>query len=540
MNDPPLHPLELILRRCAEAAPAPWYPSAFARERGISRDSLDPHLDQLRLGGLIRLTDWVQGHGQGYALTPEGAEVVQNPRLLARLKDGRLPLGTNGLAARQSPAEGTPAFGDRAEAVRTALLEPSIPRVTLALLFINILWFFVGLGLAVHEGLPANLYLWGGAERNEDAFRYSEVLRLLGNMNGSDFYLRSQWWRLFTCAFVHIGLIHLGVNMLSLYWVGPLLERMWGHGRFLILYLLALVGGSCGMLFSDPVHGSAGASGALWGIMASMATWLYLNRRVLPPGLVSTWAQQLLMVFVLNVFITFSVANISKGGHFGGGLAGLMAAVPLHYLRFGRPGQRVLAFVGLFALPLLCVAALAYFLAGKGGEEIRAFSARFDAALWEGYFGPKVDHVADLAGAVYDKQVKPLLERHPDRRDPAEIEKTVASLARVKTQVDGLSRLLQEAGPFYTARYREARRTALDYLDACSTVLQLAQEALPPSDSAAAKEKLLQQQVEHMDKALKSWERFSPAKDKEQRKDDGDGFPPLAVTSGRSHPAERP
>src|SRR5262249_10876867 len=69
ITDP--NPQALILRLCADAAPNPWYPSAWVREQGISRDDVDPFLDQLRMGGLIRLTDWVAGHGQGYALTEE-------------------------------------------------------------------------------------------------------------------------------------------------------------------------------------------------------------------------------------------------------------------------------------------------------------------------------------------------------------------------------------------------------------------------------------------------------------------------------------
>src|SRR5713226_10085732 len=84
-----LDPLETILRQCAEAAPSPWYPSEYARTNGIHRDSLDPYLDQLRMAGLVHLTDWVPGHGQGYALTPAGEDVLKNPRQLARLLAGK-------------------------------------------------------------------------------------------------------------------------------------------------------------------------------------------------------------------------------------------------------------------------------------------------------------------------------------------------------------------------------------------------------------------------------------------------------------------
>src|SRR5713101_7198771 len=99
MSDPAKHPLESILLLCAKAAPDPWYPSVYAKESGNARESLDPYLDQLRMGGLIHLTDWVQGRGQGYALTPAGEQVVQNPRLMARLLAGKF------IAAQPEPAE---------------------------------------------------------------------------------------------------------------------------------------------------------------------------------------------------------------------------------------------------------------------------------------------------------------------------------------------------------------------------------------------------------------------------------------------------
>src|SRR5206468_571251 len=98
----------------------------------------------------------------------------------------------------------------------------------------------------------------------------------------------------------HFGLVHLGVNMYSLWAVGPLLEQLWGSGRYLVLYLLAGLGGSCAMVIENlladrPNFLGAGASGALFGILGSMVTWLFLNRDVLPPALVRVWRRQLII-----------------------------------------------------------------------------------------------------------------------------------------------------------------------------------------------------------------------------------------------------
>src|SRR5437879_5194576 len=86
-----------VLRLCASADPGPWYPSRYAGDR----DSLDEPLNLLRLAGLVRLTAWEQGIGQGYELTAAGRAALDNPRAAARLREGRLPTPRPAPAARR-------------------------------------------------------------------------------------------------------------------------------------------------------------------------------------------------------------------------------------------------------------------------------------------------------------------------------------------------------------------------------------------------------------------------------------------------------
>src|SRR5437899_1638820 len=109
--------------------------------------------------------------------------------------------------------------------------------------------------LAARGGEPLDTYLYGKPSQS--------VLDRMGAVSAADVYFRHEWWRLLTCCFVHFGLIHLGVNMYSLFVVGPLLERMWGRWHFLLLYVIAGFGGSCAMVMDNPVATGAGASGAL-------------------------------------------------------------------------------------------------------------------------------------------------------------------------------------------------------------------------------------------------------------------------------------
>jgi membrane associated rhomboid family serine protease len=349
-----MHPLETILRRCAEAAPQPWYPSAYAQAAGIPRDSLDPHLERLRLAGLIHLTDWVQGHGQGYALTPVGVAVLQNPRYLDQLRgDGQIP-HPDRLGDLQPLSRGDARGWERRQALRAALTGPARPAVTYLLIGLNLLWFLAGLSLAAQYGVPPAAFLGISVDPQVQG-QILAILHVTGAITYADIYAKHQWWRLLSCCFVHFGIVHLGVNMYSLYVVGPLLERMWGWWRFLLLYLIAGLGGSCAMImWPKPSFIGAGASGALWGVLASMVTWILLNRRFLPRELASGWLRNLLFVFGLNAVITLYFQEfISKEAHFGGGLVGLVAAVPMNYARFGRGWQRGLALLGLLVVVLL-------------------------------------------------------------------------------------------------------------------------------------------------------------------------------------------
>jgi membrane associated rhomboid family serine protease len=70
-----------------------------------------------------------------------------------------------------------------------------------------------------------------------------------------------EWWRLITAAFLHYGPLHLGMNMLVLWFIGPPLEEYFGHGRYALVYLVSGLAGSAGAL---PRGVTVGASGAIW------------------------------------------------------------------------------------------------------------------------------------------------------------------------------------------------------------------------------------------------------------------------------------
>jgi rhomboid protease GluP len=150
------------------------------------------------------------------------------------------------------------------------------------------------------------------------------VLRMGGN-NGP-LVQSGEWWRLMAAAFLHWGPIHLLVNMSALASFGPMLESLLGRSRYLALYGLSALGaGVASAAFSNSL--SAGASGAIWGLMAAGVGLALRPRGLLPASVIAQARQRAILPLVLNIGITFSLPNIDVFGHFGGGVVGLLLMV---------------------------------------------------------------------------------------------------------------------------------------------------------------------------------------------------------------------
>ncbi|MCS6849815.1 MAG: rhomboid family intramembrane serine protease [Gemmataceae bacterium] len=520
MNPAPMHPLEAILRYCAEAGGQPWYPSAHARRTGQPRELLDPDIDRLRLGGLIQLTEWVPDYGQGYVLTPLGREVLNNPRALARLREGYLPKPSPALPATADDDLAGTTY-ERGEAVRAALLTPGRPTWTRALIAANVGLFIAGLGLAYAWGLPPDQYLTGNAE---------QVLRWFGAVDASAL-VRREWWRLLAAGFVHIGLLHLACNMFALLVIGPPVERMWGPGRFLLLYLIANLGGNCLAMAYQPVHLTpdgkphlvllAGASAAICGLLAAMGVWLLMNRSFLPPELFSAVMGSVVKNFILIGLISL-MPGVSGVGHLGGAVAGGVAAVFLNIQAFGRGWLRLLGMVGALGVPVLGVVGLLRAMDGSSAwQEVRerqharqqweqhreqaTISSR-EVAEFNKRLMPSLQATLGETRRVVE-QVEPLINQHPSRRDG---QKTQAALQALRGQQAALvqtATTLRAAGPFRSQTAQNARETALQYVEALEKLAGLLAAALEKGTSwNSADQQRLEEQVRQVEEWQQRWD----------------------------------
>jgi membrane associated rhomboid family serine protease len=142
-----------------------------------------------------------------------------------------------------------------------------------------------------------------------------------------------EYYRIITGGFLHSGIIHLGINMLALFFLGALLERAMGGWRFAGIFIVSLLGGSLGALILSPEDLTVGASGAVFGLMA--AGFIEARDRGL-----NDVASQIGFYVVINLVFTFSVPNISVGGHIGGMLAGGALTILLAQARRSGGGAR--------------------------------------------------------------------------------------------------------------------------------------------------------------------------------------------------------
>jgi membrane associated rhomboid family serine protease len=158
-----------------------------------------------------------------------------------------------------------------------------------------------------------------------------------------------EYWRLLTAGFLHAGFFHLVFNMFSLYILGTMLEPAIGRLRFALIYFVSLLAGSFGALIVEPDSLTVGASGAIFGLMGA-AVVVLRNRGI------SLMESGLGLWIGLNLLLTFTIPNISIGGHIGGLIGGALAALVLFDL---RDAVRVPAMLPNLLAALIGVAAVA-------------------------------------------------------------------------------------------------------------------------------------------------------------------------------------
>ena len=189
---------------------------------------------------------------------------------------------------------------EKDNSIASDIFKKKVPYVTLGIILINFVMFLL-------------TYIFG--KGSEDAYTLVQFGALYKPL-----VLNGDFYRLITCAFLHIGFVHLLVNSYSLYIIGSQLESFLGRVRFLFVYLISAI---CGSLMSIAFGSnvSAGASGAIFGLLGSLLYFGY-NYRVF---LGNVMKSQIIPLIILNLGLGFMFKGVDNAAHVGGLVGGILA-----------------------------------------------------------------------------------------------------------------------------------------------------------------------------------------------------------------------
>lgn len=212
------------------------------------------------------------------------------------------------------------------------------PRVTFALIAINVLIYF---------GEEGQLSLSGSSIHGpliEEGVLYRYAIGV-----------EHQYWRLLTSGFLHENVLHIAFNMYLLYLLGMMLEPALGSLKFAAIYFTSLLAGSFGALFATGAP-SLGASGAIFGLMGAAVIELRARRMsVMESGIGG--------LIVINLILSFTLANISVGAHIGGLIGGTLAGLAIK-----TADDRRRSWLGLAACAALSAASIVGAIAVAGSS----------------------------------------------------------------------------------------------------------------------------------------------------------------------------
>lgn len=167
-----------------------------------------------------------------------------------------------------------------------------------------------------------------------------------------------EWWRLLTAAFLHGGFLHIAFNMYVLWVIGPQLESVFGHIRYLILFLLSALGGSVvSYTFGPFATVSVGASGAIFGLMAAL---------IVAGRSMRADVTQIVILLVINVVIGFVAPGIDWRAHLGGAAVGAVVAAVMAYAP--KDGRVLWQSLGVLAVCAILVTMMLLRTAQINGE----------------------------------------------------------------------------------------------------------------------------------------------------------------------------
>lgn len=226
-----------------------------------------------------------------------------------------------------------------------------------------------------------------------------------------------QWWRLLVCTFLHFGLVHLAMNMWALWGAGGLVERLYGNGAYIAIYLFSgLTGSFASLLWNADRVVSAGASGAIFGVYGALGAYLLRQPGSVPGGVLKSLMGSTAAFIVYSIVLGAMVSAIDNAAHAGGLVGGFALAwllarpleprAPMTALRtLGAAGIAAIALGALFAS--VPAPKYSYSAQKAAASAIQQFATEEDALARKA--GALIE--ARKAGRITDKQLGEGFER---------------------------------------------------------------------------------------------------------------------------------
>lgn len=188
--------------------------------------------------------------------------------------------------------------------------------------------------------------------------------------------INGEWWRLLTSCFLHIGILHLLMNMYALVYIGMLLEPRLGCTAFLAVYLITGIAASTASTFWNDLIVSAGASGAIFGMYGFFLAMLTTN-------VIDKASRQAFLTSIL-VFVGYNLVGGLRGGidnaaHIGGLISGLIAGYAF-YPGLKKPDQPALKFGAIGGLAVMVVVA-AFFVMKNSSNDTDKFQSKMNEVV---------------------------------------------------------------------------------------------------------------------------------------------------------------
>lgn len=207
------------------------------------------------------------------------------------------------------------------------------PFMTYALIIIMVLIFII-------------MSLDGGTTNSYNLVRFGAQF--------NPYIMAGEYWRLVTPMFLHIGFTHLFLNLFTIYLIGPYVEKIFGHLRFIIIFLLSgIVGNLASFAFSDSV--SAGASTAIFGLFG---VFIMLSENF-QNSIINNMARNFGLLIVLNLVSDLFMPQVNIVGHIGGLIGGILASYIV-----GLPNNKISTAKKVIALILLILISIILFKIG--------------------------------------------------------------------------------------------------------------------------------------------------------------------------------